>query len=107
REIISVLKREIKKKEEELEYSRKANRKDKIKKLEVELDTLRKFLPEQLNEEQLATIIKTFLYNNPAASIGDIMKSLKENYSGQYDGKTASSVARKLISESEQRAGAK
>lgn len=50
-----------------------------------EIAVLEEFLPKQLTNEQLAAIIK----NTPASSLGDLMKFLKENHAGQYDGKTA------------------
>lgn len=94
---VTVIKREIKKKEEELEYATKADRQEKVSKINIGIETLSEFLPEQLNEEQLQTIIKTFMHQNPEANLGVVMKLLKDSYAGQYDGKLASAVAKRIL----------
>lgn len=47
-------------------------------------------LPKQLTEEDLESLVKALNPNN----IGEVMKHLKENYAGRYDGKVASQIAK-------------
>lgn len=58
-----------------------------------ENEILNTFLPQQLNEEQLRTIISDL----GASNIGEVMKHLKTNYTGQYDGGLASKIAKTTI----------
>jgi uncharacterized protein YqeY len=58
-----------------------------------ELEILEQFLPAQLSAAELRNIIASFGSKN----LGEIMKHLKENYNGQYDGKVASAVAREFV----------
>lgn len=51
------------------------------------------YLPTQLTEQDLRSIITSLNTKN----LGEVMKHLKDNYSGQYDGKLASSVAKELM----------
>lgn len=57
------------------------------------------YMPKQLDEEQLRVVIVNFVQDFGAPkNPGPIMKFLKENYAGQYDGKLAASVAGKVMS---------
>jgi hypothetical protein len=51
------------------------------------------YLPSQLTEQDLRSIITSLNTKN----LGEIMKHLKDNYSSQYDGKIASSVAKEIL----------
>jgi uncharacterized protein YqeY len=64
---------------------------------ETELVILNGYLPSQLDETQLTSIVSEFLSNNEGASVGSIMGYLKKNYDGQYDGSIASSVAKSAL----------
>ena len=61
--------------------------------LKAENSVLRNYLPKQLTESDLRVIIT----NMNASNIGEVMKNLKMGYSGQYDGKLASIIAKEAI----------
>ena len=63
-----------------------------------ELSVLEKYLPSQLNEDQIQTIIRSTFDNLEAKDKGRVMKFFKDNHSGLYDGKLVSSVFEKLCS---------
>lgn len=94
---LAVLKREIKKRKEELEFAEKASRADLIESLKIEMVALETFLPRQLSEDELRGIIEKLKAENPSINLGVVMKSLKESYSGQYDAKAASDIARQVV----------
>jgi len=96
--LIAVLKSELKKRRESLEFAEKAEREDQIEQLKVEITTIEEFLPAQLSTEKLEQILSEWKDNNPDGNVGMAMKMLKEEYSGSYDGKTASEIARRLLS---------
>jgi len=62
--------------------------------LQAENLILQVYLPVQLTIADLRSIINKLNINN----LGQIMKYLKENYTGQYDGKDASIVAKEFSS---------
>ena len=95
--VLAVLKKEIKKSKEELEFAEKAKRPDLIEKVKSELAIIEKFIPAQLSREELGTIIKKIVTSQPGANIGSIMKSLKESHTGLYDGKLANEVAQEVL----------
>lgn len=96
-QILNVLKREVKKRKEEFEYAEKASRPDLQEKLKVEISTIEAFLPAQLSEEKIEELLKSMKEANPELNLSLAMKALKESYSGQYDSKLASEVARKVL----------
>lgn len=95
--IISVLKRELKKKQEEIEYAEKAGRLEVVEVGKKALATLESFLPKQLSLDQLSEKVKEFIAATPNVNMGGVMKYLKENFDGQYDGRAASEVTKKLL----------
>lgn len=62
-------------------------------KIEAEKAILESYLPKQLTADELKELIK----KSGAANLGEAMKYLKENYDGQYDGKTAALVAKEVL----------
>jgi uncharacterized protein len=62
-----------------------------------EIAILDSYLPVQMTETELRVEIATFRSHNPSANLGAIMKHLKENYSGRYDGKLANTVAQSVL----------
>ena len=96
-DILKVIKSEIKKRNEEIEFAEKAERAETVAELKGEIEMLTAFLPTQLSETELETIISDLKSAEPEINLGGVMKKLNETHSGQFDGKTASSVARKLL----------
>jgi len=93
-ETIQVIKKVIKSLNETINIieDRGADSKE-IEEYIIQVSELEKYLPKQLSEEELGKIINSL--KEEGKNIGEIMKYLKENYSGRYDGKLASQIARK------------
>jgi uncharacterized protein YqeY len=62
-----------------------------------ELEILGVYLPVQLTEERVTAIVTEFLSENANTNMGQVMGHLKNTYGGQYDGRMASSVVKKLV----------
>lgn len=64
-----------------------------------EITILEKYLPKQLSEDDLRTIISALIFENSFTikDMGKIMSSLKEKYNGQYDGKLAANVIKTIF----------
>lgn len=95
--ILSILKNEEKKRQESIEFAQNANRPEEISQLEAEIATIAAFLPQQLSESELEKIICDIKSAQPDVQMGLVMKELKEKYFGQYDGKVASSLAKRIV----------
>lgn len=95
--LVSLLQRELGRRKEEIEFAEKANRAEAKEKLLTEIKVIEEFLPQQLNEAELEKIITQIKSSDPSANMGSVMKNLKENYSGQYDGALASQIAKRVF----------
>jgi uncharacterized protein len=95
---IAILQRELKKRKEELEFVEKSGRPELVEKNQIETEVIEALLPQQMNAEALTQLIAELKEQLQAKNMGIVMKTLQEKYAGQYDGKTASELAKKLFS---------
>jgi len=96
-ELVAIIRREIKQRNETLEFARQGGRSETVAELTQELAVLDEYLPKQLGEEELRAAISTLVHDSGATSIGPIMKELSSRYPGRYDGKLASRIAQELV----------
>lgn len=61
-----------------------------------EVHLLGVYLPKQMSDDDLAEAIDGII-DAGHDNIGSVMKELKANYDGQFDGKTASELARQML----------
>lgn len=94
---LAVLQREIKKRKEEIEFATQAKRDDLLGKLKLEISALEAFLPAQLSSTDLERIFGELRTATPGIQMGAAMKQLREKYAGQYDGKAASEIAKRVF----------
>lgn len=87
-EVIAVIKKFIKNALETL-----AHRHDDD--IATEVSVLESYLPLQLTGEDIRKLICA---NLDLSNVGEAMKFLKDNYSGQYDGRVASTIAKEIFS---------
>lgn len=92
-----VLQREVKKRQEAIGFEEQANRPEAKAKLQSEIAIIEEFLPKQLSAAELEKALTDYKSQNPGAVMGGAMKFLKERYAGQYDGKSASEIAKKVF----------
>lgn len=70
----------------------------RVKEFLAEAYVYNSYLPQQLSEDELSKEISMFIVaNDSGASMKAIMAHLKANFAGLYDGKTASTLANKLL----------
>ena len=100
-EIISLLKKMQKQREESIELYSKGNRMDLVKSEEDEINIIKEFLPKQMNEDEIFKIVNEVIKILDAKSIrdmGKVMNYLKENYSAKMDfGKASKFLKETLI----------
>lgn len=64
--------------------------------LVAERDCLNQFLPQQMSEADLEAFVREQV-SKGAANMGVVMKALKEQRAGQYDGQLASAVVKRVL----------
>jgi uncharacterized protein YqeY len=95
-DIAGLVRKEINKRREAADFARQANRADLVEKNEHEKRLLERYIPEQLSAEALQAAIKEISTELGTTQIGPIMAKLRERHAGQFDGKLASELIRKL-----------
>lgn len=70
--------------------------KDLSEESKIEYAYLKDYIKQQLSSEEIIKII-TGLKTNFNCNIGLVMKYFKDNYSGQYDGKLVSQIAKEVL----------
>lgn len=99
-DIISLLKKMIKQREESIILYKKGKRFDLVKNEEEEITIISKFLPEQLSERETLEIVKKTINEIKATSIkdmGKVMLHLKENYESNMDFSFASKMIKDIL----------
>lgn len=77
-------------------YNNAMEMKDLKRESAIEAFYLKDFIKKQLNDDDLEKIIIGFK-NLGMDNIGSIMKALNTNYKGQFDGKKASEIIKKML----------
>jgi uncharacterized protein YqeY len=95
-DIAALVRKEINKRTEAAEFARQADRTELVRQNESEKATLEAYLPQQLSAEALQTIVNDLAAELGTTQIGPIMAKLRERHAGQFDGKLASELIRKL-----------
>ncbi|NCU18468.1 GatB/YqeY domain-containing protein [Pallidibacillus pasinlerensis] len=95
-EELTVLSREVKQRKDSLREFESAGRSDLVEKIQTELTYVEKYLPEQLSEDELKTIIQEAIQQVGATSkadMGKVMGVVMPKVKGKADG----SLVNKLV----------
>jgi uncharacterized protein len=95
-EIIQVIKRERGRREEALEFARKANRQDLIDENETQAKLLAGYLPAELAPDEVRAAIAEIVAGG-VKDMGPAMKALREKFGARLDGKLASELVREIL----------
>lgn len=95
-EVVAVIKKFLKNNTEFLSNINDTHK--EYEKLINEKHILEKYLPKQLSEMEMKEIVVNFKNNSDNVNVGVVMKHMKENYDGQYDGKILSSIVKDVLS---------
>ena len=99
-EVLAVVRKEVKKREDSISSFTQAGRTDLADKEKTELDFLRTFLPAQLTPEKVEALVKEAIAEVGATSkaqMGAVMKAAQAKALGQADGKALSQVVQRLL----------
>jgi uncharacterized protein YqeY len=100
-EIITVLSREAKKRREAAEAFEQAGAKDRAETEKAEGGVIAEYLPKQLSEAEIKTLISAALQEtgaNTPAQMGLVMKALQPKIAGKADGGMVSSLVKAALS---------
>ena len=99
-EIISILKKMNKQRNDSCEAYKKAGREDLLKKEQEEISIINSFLPKQMSDEETKNICKKVIENLKAKSIkdmGKVMGVLKKEYGDVLDFSKVSNIIKGLL----------
>ena len=99
-EVLDVLNRELKQRQEALEEFTKAGRDDLSRQAEEEIQILRQYLPEPLDEQALAQIIDEAIRETGATTkrdLGKVMSVLMPKIKGRADGKKVNQMVQERL----------
>ena len=99
-DIIALLKKMQKQREESIKLYLKGNRIDLVQSEEDEIKIIKEFLPKQMDDDEIVNLVKEAIKLKDAKSIrdmGKVMNYLKENYSSKMDFSKASKFLREIL----------
>ncbi len=99
-EVIEVVSSLIKSRKEARDFAIKGNRKDLVTQAEEELEILASYLPDQLSEEEVRTLVREVIDQAGAEGPGDlgrIMGSVMPRVKGRADGKLVNGIVRECL----------
>ena len=99
-DIIEVIGREVKKRNEAIDLYRKGGRDDLAQKEAKELEILKAYLPKQMSESEIRTLVREAIEQTGASSMqdmGKVMGALMTKVKGRADATLASNIVREAL----------
>ncbi|PIP21270.1 MAG: glutamyl-tRNA amidotransferase [Candidatus Omnitrophica bacterium CG23_combo_of_CG06-09_8_20_14_all_40_11] len=96
-DVITVIRRQIKERQDSIEQFQKGNRQDLADKESKELEILKSYLPAELSSDEIKKIIEETILSTGASGIKDMGKVMREvtaKIAGRADGKLVSDLVR-------------
>lgn len=100
-DVLAVIQKEAKQRQESIEQFKIAGRQELVDKEQKELEILQTYLPAQMNEEEIRSIIKQTISETRASGIqdmGKVMSELMQKIRGKADGNMASKLVKEELS---------
>jgi uncharacterized protein YqeY len=99
-DLVQLVRREIRQREEAEEFAHKAGRGDLVEQNRAERRLLEGYVPAQLDPAALEAAIRDIAATPSTRSLGSVMSALRERFAGRFDGRQASEIARRVLAES-------
>lgn len=99
-DVIDIISKQAKQRRDSIEEFEKGGREDLVEQAKQEVNVLMEYLPEQLSEEEIETIIKEVVTETGATSMkdmGKIMAAAMPKLKGRADGKVVNQIVRKIL----------
>lgn len=94
-DVITIMNRELKQRRDSLQAFESGGRQDLVEDMKAEIQVLISYLPEQLSEDEVRTIVKDVIASTGAtgkADMGKVMSALMPKVKGRADGKLVNQV---------------
>jgi uncharacterized protein len=99
-DVLNLIAREIKRREEALEMFRKGHRADLVAEEEAGLQVLRQYLPQQLSRQEIEQVIQEIVAKlgaSGADQLGLVMREAMRELKGRADGRLVNEIARAIL----------
>lgn len=99
-EELAALSREMKQRVEELESYKDADREDLADEIQGQIDVLKRYMPEQMSEEEVVAVVKETIAEVGASSkadLGKVMGAVMPKVKGKADGKLVNQTVQSLL----------
>lgn len=99
-ETVEVVSSLIKSRKEALEFAVKGDRQDLVAQAEEELEILASYLPEQLSEEEIRSVVQEAIDQSGATGPGDlgrVMGAVMPRVKGRADGRLVNTIVRECL----------
>lgn len=96
-EVIDVIRKGIKRRKESVEMYTKGNREDLVAKESAEIALLDKYLPPEVDQEELRAAVKAAIAGG-ANNIGAVMGKVMPQFKGRAEGTTINALAKEELS---------
>ncbi len=100
-ELVSLIASEVKKRKEAVLEFEKGKREDLVEKEKKEIEILKRYLPEQLSEEEIKKLVKETIQRLSAKSLKDmgrVMGEIMPKIKGRAEGEIVSKIVREELS---------
>lgn len=101
-DVIAVIKKQVKQRQDSIEQYEKGGRSDLAEKEKNEMFILQEYLPEEMTEDELIPIVNEVIKEIQATGMkdmGNVMKAVLSRVAGSADGKTVSNLVRQSLSQ--------
>ena len=99
-DVIGVVGSEIKKRRDAVKEFEKVNRADAADQEKAEIEILMKYMPQQMNEDEIRAVVTSAIEETNAESmkdIGNVMKVLMPRVKGKADGSVVNKIVREML----------
>jgi uncharacterized protein len=100
-DVLAVINKEAKQRRDSIEEFKKAGRQELVDKEAKELEMLQVYLPQQMSEEEIRSLVKEAINQSGAKTItdmGKVMGALMSKVKGKADGGLVSKIVRESLS---------
>ena len=101
-DVLGVISKEVKQRRDSIEDFKKGGRDDLVAEAEAEIAVLMEYLPQQLSEDEVRSLVQEAIAASGAASpkdMGKVMKELMPKVKGRADGKLVNGIVKELLAQ--------
>jgi uncharacterized protein YqeY len=96
-DLVQLVRREVRQRDEAEEFAKKAGRDDAVEQNRAERAMLNAYVPAQMDAAALETVVRGIVSTLTSPAMGPVMAALREQHAGQFDGKQASEIVKRVL----------